>query len=126
MADKETVLVLTQNLFFLPRIQNAAASSELEVRHATSDAAFWDAYRTWRIALIFVDLEGDRDTWTTVLEGLTRETGAAVAVVAYGPHADVGLLEQARKLGCDAVLAKSEFVHRLQELIETRGATAGG
>ena len=43
MAADETILVLGQNLFFLPRIQNVADPLGFEVKRAANDAGFWDS-----------------------------------------------------------------------------------
>ena len=125
MVVTETVLVVGQNLFFLPRIQNVAAPVGFEVRRVATESTFWDNYREAKPALVLVDLEGDRDTWTRVVEGLGAQGEPRPNIVAFGPHADVAVLELARKLGCDAVLTKGEFSDALQQIVESRGAAVG-
>ena len=121
MTDKETILVIGQNLFFLPRIQNVADPYGYEVRLTTSKAMFRDQYQQGKTALILTDLEGDRDVWTSVITELREQAGPTAKIVAFGPHADVETLKLARDLGCDAVLTKGEFSKTLHKIIETRG-----
>ena len=125
MPDNETVLVVGQNLFFLPRIQNVAAPLGYEVRRTATESSLWDNYHESVPVLVLVDLEGDKDTWTTVVQGLQKLEEPRPKIVAFGPHADVAALELARKLGCDRVLTKGEFSSSLQQIIESRGAVDG-
>ena len=117
MSEKQVVLVLSRNLFFLPRIQAAAAASGYQMRQAATEHEFWEIHTDRDVALVLVDLEGDKNTWTSVVENLSQQEGGVTRVVAYGPHADVAGLELARKLGCDEVLTKGEFSNGLHELI---------
>ena len=121
MALQETALMVTQNLFFLPRVQNAAECG-LDVEQVASEAAFLEEYQARRVPLVLVDLEGERETWTAIVRSLAEEGDAGPRIVAYGPHSEVALLAEAREAGCHAVLTKGEFDRRLKELLETRGA----
>jgi CheY-like chemotaxis protein len=122
MAASETILVLGQNLFFLPRIQNVADPLGYHARRATDEAGFWDSYREVTPALILVDLEGDRATWTGVVQDLRAQPQPRPKIVAFGPHADVAALKLARELGCDTVLTKGEFSSSLQQIVQSQGA----
>lgn len=125
MVAGETILVLCQNLFFLPRIQNAAGPLGYEVRHATDEAGFWDSYLELKPALVLVDLEGNRATWTGVVRDLQEQPQPRPRIVAFGPHVDVAALALARELGCDAVLTKGEFSSSLHQIVQSRGAEVG-
>ena len=122
MVIQETVLIVTRNLFFVPRVENAAAECGLEVEQVVSEAAFREEYLSRRVPLVLVDLDGERETWTPIVRSLVEEGDAGPRIVAYGPHSDVALLAEAREAGCHAVLVKGEFDRRLKELLETRGA----
>lgn len=43
---------------------------------------------------------------------------SAVQLVAYSPHAQAELLEEASRLGADLVLPKSGFTERMQEILQ--------
>ena len=122
MPDGKAILVVGRNLFFLPRIQNVATPSGYDVKLTSTAPEFWEAYDKGDIALVLVDLEGDKDTWTAVVRGLRERDPPTSRVVAFGPHADIETLDLARELGCDAVLTKGEFSGALRKIVETEGA----
>ena len=124
MADKETVLVLTSNLFFMPRIEAAAESCGLETVSASIVEALIKATETHDVPLVLVDLEMDEAVWTEALESLAATKAPNTMVVSYGPHGEPGILRKARDLGSDAVLIKRDFSEGLQELLASRGSSA--
>ena len=124
MTDKETVLVLTSNLFFMPRIEAAAEAHGLETVSASTAAALMKAAESHTVPLILVDLEMEETVWTEALESLKVHKGAGTRVVAYGPHGEPDPLRKARELGSDAVLIKRDFSEGLIELLASRGASA--
>ena len=124
MADKETVLVLTSNLFFMPRIEAAAASGGLETVSASTAEALMKATEAHDVPLVLVDLEMDEAVWTEALESLAATKAPNTMVVSYGPHGEPDILRKARDLGSDAVLIKRDFSEGLQELLASRGASA--
>ena len=121
-------LVLTGNLFFIPRIESAAMRSGLEAVYGNSAAGLLKSTAGREIALVLVDLETDEAAWTEGVELLTetlktgREIGQRSPLIAYGPHGDADTLRKARSLGCDAVLTKRDFSQRLMDLMKTRGS----
>ena len=125
LTAQETALIVTRNLFFVPRVENAASASELEVVQVASEAAFHREMDARHVPLVLVDLEIERETWTAIVQGLVQDGDKGPRVVAYGPHSEVALLAEARSAGCHAVLIKGEFDRRLNELMETRGAGFG-
>lgn len=114
--DGKTVLVVSGNLFFLPRIQNAAGPHGLTVRQAATGDAFWDSLGQDDVTLVLVDLEADRDIWSPIVEELVSREDRP-RIVAYGPHSDVEGLETARSLGCDAVVTKGQFSRDLHLIV---------
>ncbi len=126
MADKETVLVLTSNLFFMPRIEAAAEAGGLDTISASTAAALMKAAGSHTVPLVLVDLEMDEPVWTEALESLRSAKAPGTRVVAYGPHGEPDTLRKARALGSDAVLIKRDFSQGLQELLASRGASALG
>ena len=129
MAGQEAVLVLTGNLFFLPRIEAAAEHFGLEALQASSPETLLEAAESRSVSLVLVDLEMDEAVWVGALEqftaalkpaaGSSEDTGPPV--IAYGPHGEPETLRKARALGSDAVIIKRDFSERLPELLETRG-----
>ncbi len=122
-------LVLTGNLFFIPRIESAAIRSGLEAVYGNSASGLLRSTSGRDIALVLIDLETDEESWTEGVAALsealkrTDGDGQTAPLIAYGPHGDAETLRKARTLGCDAVLTKRDFSSRLLELMKTRGGS---
>ncbi len=123
-------MVLTGNLFFIPRIESAAMRSGMEAIYGNSAAGLLKATAGRDVALALVDLEAEEDDW---VEGVSLLSSAlksdsdgenSTPLIAYGPHGDAPTLRKARALGCDAVLTKRDFSQMLPELLRTRGQAA--
>ena len=117
MPSTNTILVVAQNLVFLPQVENSAAPHMVRVRLAATEAKFSEIYQQTVVTLVLIDLEGSRKTWTSIVEKLTEFTPRP-AIVAYGPHSDVETLDLARISGCDEVLTKGQFSNSLPRLVE--------
>ena len=117
MADSKNIVLVGQNLFFLGRVESLAQLQGYETLRATTEPAFWDHFNVQKPALVLVDLEGDQDTWSKVLEGVHAQKDG-IKVIAFGPHENTEALEQARRLGCDLALSKGEFNRDLPQIIE--------
>ncbi len=124
-SNRETVLLVGQNLFFLGRVEAQAEPLGYEVQWATTQSAFWESYASRRPALILVDLEGDESIWSGVLEDIGPQESGGVKVVAFGPHENVAMLDRARNLGCGLVLNKGEFNRDLPKIIEKAREDSG-
>ena len=124
-SNKETVLLVGQNMFFVGRVEAQVEPLGYEVQWATTQSAFWGYYKSRRPALILVDLEGDESIWSDVLENIEHQEAGGVKVVAFGPHENVAMLERARNLGCGLVLNKGEFNRDLPKIIETIKVDSG-
>ena len=129
-AQPPVALVLTGNLFFIPRIESAAIRSGLEAVYGNSAAGLLKSTAGREIALALVDLETEEGAWVEGLSVLSDglkssikqgEDDEPAPIIAYGPHGDAETLRKARALGCDAVLTKRDFSSRLLELMGTRG-----
>ena len=124
MGQRELVVVLTSNLFFLPpRIESAAEHFGLEVVSVASASALLEAAEGRNVSLVLVDLEIDEPVWSEAITAVndSMKSDGTPLVVAYGPHGEPELLRKARELGSDAVIIKRDFSERLPELLESRG-----
>ncbi len=122
-------LVLTGNLFFIPRIESAAMRSGMEAIYGNSAAGLLKSTAGREIAVALIDLETDEAAWVegvsllagALKSGVHRGDAGVAPLIAYGPHGDAETLRKARALGCDAVLTKRDFSQRLPELMGSRG-----
>ena len=120
MADTSRIILLGQNLFFQGRVETVAEPLGYSVRQARTEADFWQRYGG-ETELVLVDLEGDADTWSSVLTGLAKRLGegdgAGPRIVAFGPHEDTASMERARELGAQQTLNKGRFAATLGEIV---------
>ncbi len=126
MADangREKIIVVGRNLFFLPRIQNAAGPHGFQVVQAGAPERFDEIYENGGAALILVDLEGEASVWQAVARRLAGDESRP-RIVAFGHHADEAALADAVSRGCDAALSKAVFSRDIVKVVESRGACA--
>ena len=105
-------------------MESLAESQGYETLRATTETAFWNHFNAQKPALVLVDLEGDEDTWSKVLEGVHSQKNG-IKVIAFGPHENTAALEQARQAGCDLALSKGELNRDLPQIIEGLTANNG-
>ena len=112
-----TLLLLSNNLMFLPRIQQAAGSTVSIVRASNLDR-LKDLISESPIDIVVADLEYDQGFWHKALQLFQENQDLNPKMIAYGPHEDTNSMELARSLGCDPVLAKGAFVNNLKSILE--------
>jgi len=115
LNDRPVALLVSNNLMFLPRIE-AAAGSYLKVQRATSINDL-ERVEHSSISVVLVDLEFDKSIWEPVVTELQSNKEHNMRYVAYGPHEDEELMNQATDLGCDPVLSKGVFVNQLRKIL---------
>lgn len=112
-----TLLLLSNNLMFLPRIQQAAGSTVSIVRASNLDR-LTELISEGNIDIVVADLEYDQDFWHKALQLFQENRNLNPKMIAYGPHEDTNSMELARSLGCDPVLAKGAFVNNLKNILK--------
>ena len=117
-GNGDKIILVAQDLFFLPRVYNAAAPQGYEVTQAQTADRFHDLHAEGRTALVLVDLAGDAAEWRAIVERLSGEAGRP-RIIAFGNHADEQALEQAVTLGCDAALSNAELSRDIVKIIES-------
>lgn len=112
-----TLLLLSNNLMFLPRIQQAAGSTVSIVRASNLDR-LTELISEGNIDIVVADLEYDQDFWHKALQLFQENQNLNPKMIAYGPHEDTNSMELAGSLGCDPVLAKGAFVNNLKNILK--------
>jgi ActR/RegA family two-component response regulator len=125
IAEKEKVLVVTTDLFFLPRVQNVATPNGYATRQVMTIERLQEELSEGVSILALVDLEGDSDFWSEAVKTLVDFTEQRPKIVGYGGHTNIKMLDRAKKLGCDLVLTKGQFSRDLQKLISSQGSEVG-
>ena len=124
--ENQTVVLVSKNLMFLPRIE-AAAGSTMKVRRLTDVEQPESLVQNSEVKAILVDLEEDPEIWIPVLKELKARLKSRlnkVTMVAYGPHEDEHSMDKARSLGCDPVLPKGAFINQLRNILHPKKETA--
>ena len=120
-ASASRIILLGQNLFFLARVETVAEPRGYSVRQAHTEADFWNSYTDWETELVLVDLEGDAETWNSVLKALSERvaanSGSPPRIIAFGPHEDTASMERAAELGAQQTLNKGRFSATLGEIL---------
>ena len=118
MNGSDKIILVAQDLFFLPRVYNAAAPQGYEVMQAQTADRFRALYGEGRTALVLVDLAGDAGEWRAVVDRLSGEAGRP-RIVAFGNHADEEALEEAVAVGCDSAISNAELSRDIVKIVES-------
>jgi len=114
------ILALTPDLFFSTRISSTLKYADHAVRIVDSDDSevIDEALFALNPALVILDIgaAGAWD-WQKILTYL-REASPDTPVLCYGSHMDVDATQSANALGAVRVVARSEFVNNMGNLVE--------
>lgn len=114
------ILTLTPDLFFSTRISSTLKALDHAVRVVDSDdtEAIDEALFALNPALVILDIgaAGLWD-WQGILTYL-QEASPDTPILCYGSHMDVEATQRAKALGAARVVAKSEFVNNMGNLVE--------
>lgn len=135
------IIAFISDLFFIPRVDAAAARLDLDVRYIESEmdleglsgrpdpdrpgealegstGALVRLIAGEQPGLLIFDLNAEHIPWRRWITAL--KSGAAtrrIPILAFGSHVDVPTMTAAREAGADQVLARSRFVSDLPALI---------
>ena len=140
------VLALTNDVFFLPRLEDGAAqlgftldrfdpSPSLEAAPArpvplTEPLEGVDGELVRSIvsdppALILIDLASEGIPWARWIQILkTSSATRRIRLLAFGPHVEEASLEQARQLGADLVVTRGQLQANLADLLRREARPA--
>ena len=141
--SKRTILVLLNDLFLLPRVQDVAQRIGCSVELITQaedlgmkddpservipltepldgpEAILVRQISASQPGLILIDAGMTTLPWANWIRVLkTSAATRRIPILAYGPHVQTELLERARSAGADAVVTRGSFNNRMAELIE--------
>ena len=116
--EPRRLVVVATDLMRLSRVTERAKALGYEVAVADTAEEARQALRSGPAALLVLDLQADDLRWEDVVVAAKDPTAAPVPVLAFGQHTKPELLRDARRAGCDVVVARSQLVEELPELIE--------
>jgi len=138
-VNSPRVLALTNDLFLVPRLQDGASGlgfrfDQLEANLLRDEAPARPIPLTEPLdgdeaelvrsivsdppALILIDVAAAEIPWRRWLQVLkTSSATRRVPVVAFGPHVEKDALDEARRLGADAVVTRGQLQANLAEIL---------
>jgi CheY-like chemotaxis protein len=113
----DAIVLMVDDLMFLPRLENGIRSLGYQVAVATDEAALTRALFQSPV-LVIVDLFSSRFDWVALIQLIKKAKIGPVPVLGFGPHVDLELREKALQAGCEAVVGRGAIVSQLAHLIE--------
>lgn len=113
------IVAAVDDLMFASRIRTAARHVDVPVVFARSPDAITAAVREHAPRLLIVDLNGDRMAPIDTIRAVRADaSGPPTPIVAYVAHVDAALIAAAQAAGADRVMARSQFVTQLPQMLE--------
>ena len=109
------ILAVVEDLLFTSKITGALEPMGRSVKVIPDPLAAMAHARTKRPSLVIVDLGLERGDPFELIKALKTEM--SLPVLAYTRHTDIGGQQRARDLGCDKVVARSEFFGNLSTIV---------
>lgn len=108
---QRTIVALIEDLAFQQRLEAAAAQLAMRVIYADPSQPAVDFLVQHQPALIVLDLQTRTFDWRTwVLAAKTSPATRRMPILAFGPHVDTATWDEARRLGCDALISNGAFM----------------
>lgn len=142
-TDGPLILVLTEDLFIVPRLEDAARDLGYRLEVADSpaaldaegepaqravplteplegpDARFLRALVDDRPALMLVDTASQHIPWKRWIQVVkTAAATRRIPIVAFGPHVDAAALQAARQAGAETTVSRGKLQAALVEIIQ--------
>ena len=115
----EAVILIVDDLMFLPKLQNSLDASGYRPLTATNETDLSLALFSAPV-LAIVDLFSQAYNWERLVRFIKGPGKKAVHVpiLGFGPHVDLALRQQALSAGCEAVVGRSAIVSQLPALVQ--------
>ncbi|MCE9608402.1 MAG: hypothetical protein K8U03_26260 [Planctomycetia bacterium] len=118
-----SVVLLSADLMCMSKVSSAAAQVGVPCTSAMSTAALEDKL-VEGTRLVLLDLTTPGLTPSILVPKLRTSLKTRPRIVAFGPHVQGELLEEAETSGCDSVFTRGEFHAKLPQIISQFVAVA--
>jgi hypothetical protein len=114
------LLALVDDLFVRSRIDAAAAVAGVDVRYVQAADEIRAAVAERPVRALLVGMAATRRPWPAVVQQVRAAPATAhLYMLAFGPHMNLTLRQQALDAGVDRVVANSAFVRLLPTILAT-------
>ncbi len=110
------VVVAVTDMFFQSKIIETAHAVDGDIVLATTEKAVYDVMDQLKPGKLIIDLNDLKIDAISTIKG-AKAKNAKIITVGFVSHVQRDLQARAKVAGCDQVLARSEFVDRLPELL---------
>jgi hypothetical protein len=119
------VIALVDDLMTVSRLDSAARASGVSITFPSDEAELVEAIKRAQggAALLLVGLAATKLPWQTLVptgQSVANTEGVNLRVIAFGPHMDLELRQQAKDAGIGEVWANSRLMTDLPKLLEDR------
>lgn len=112
------VYVAVADMIFASKIRGAAQSAGVEVEFFKDLQKLLQRSHEHRPDMLVLDLNNTRlDALEVVKKFKTEAELASIPIVSFLSHVQVELKQEAESLGCDSVLARSQFNNRIIDIL---------
>jgi hypothetical protein len=116
------LLALVDDLFVQSRIDAAAKATGVAVRYVRTADDIRAAVAERPARALLVGMAATRRPWPAVVQAIRADPDSEISglyVLAFGPHMNLALRQQALEAGVDRVVANSAFVRLLPTILAT-------
>lgn len=113
--EQPAILSLVNDLFFSVRIETTLGAAGYRVV-AAPEGQVAEAVTREQPVLVIVDIGGFGLDWEAAIRAV-KSIDAALPVLAFGSHTDLDARQRALAAGADRVVARSQFVESLTDLV---------
>jgi PleD family two-component response regulator len=117
------ILVAVDDLLFSSKIRTTAKQANVELTFARTPTEILERARELRPALLILDLNSAKaDPIATVAAMKQDAELASIPTLGFVSHVQTNVIEAARAVGVDEVMARSAFAGHLAEILIAAGA----
>jgi len=111
-----SILFLSGDLMFGSQLSHLAGRAGVTLQSAASLAMAREKIAAQMPSRVLIDLGAVKSAVAETVQEL-RRLAPASTIIAFGPHVQDTLLDQAREAGCDLVLTRGQFQSQMGALV---------
>lgn len=108
------------DMIFTSKIRGAAQNAGVEVEFFKNLEEMLKRSREHKPDLLILDLNNTRFDALEAVRQFKADELASIPIVSFMSHVQVELKDEAERLGCDSVMARSQFNNRLIDILSGR------